>query len=97
MNLKRFKYGVGLLVTFDPGVTGTVNVEVSGDSLSNQVAGSASGAPENWNLHDILQGLTASKNSSLAYPVTAIRLNPSSLTVTIPGNGVTLQVIEAEG
>ena len=92
INLKRFKYGVGLLVTFDAGTTGTVNVEVSGDPLSTQVAGSAMGL-ENWNLHDTLNNLTANKNSSLAYPCTAIRLNPQA---GFSGT-VTLNVVQAEG
>lgn len=99
INLRRFKFGVGLLLNFGTGASGTANVEVTGQAL-NQGSGSAQGGspvgtvgPTVWNLHDVLQGLTASKNSSLAYPVTGIRLNMVNLT----GGTVTLMVVEAEG
>lgn len=100
INLKRFKYGVGLIVTIPAGVTANVNVEVTGDPLSagtgSQIAGNTVGVSVgafNWNLHDVLKAITVSTNSSLAYPVTAIRLNP----ISVSGGTVTLSVIEAEG
>lgn len=69
IDLKAFKFGVGLLVTctFGSGGSGSYNVEVTGDILENGLV--------NWNLHDVLKGLSASANSSLAYPCTAVRLN----------------------
>jgi len=92
VDLRKFKFGVGLVVTFGTGAAGTVNVEVSGDP-TDAGSGSAIAVLSNWNLHDTLQALTASRNSSLAFPVTAIRLNPSSLS----GGSVTLSVVQAEG
>lgn len=92
IDLRRFKFGVGLLVNFGVGAVGTVNVEVCGDP-TDAGSGSTVIVLTNWNLHDTMNGLTASKNSSLAYPVTAIRLNPVSLS----GGTVTLSVIQAEG
>jgi hypothetical protein len=100
INLRRFKYGVGLLVTVPSGVTALVNVEVTGDPVDRTGGSSLVGAgpypdtgPRNWNLHDVLNQLTASKNSSLAYPITAIRLNPAN----VSGGTVTLSVVEADG
>ena len=99
INLRRFKNGVGLLVTFGTGATGTVNVEVTGDPINAGSGGApvgnttgASLGPTNWNQHDVLQDLTGSANSSLAYPCTAVRLN----IVNVTGGTIYLSVVEAE-
>lgn len=86
VNLNAFNEGVGLLVTLSTGGTMTCNVEVTGDNPRNPGFGT------HVNLHDVLQGLTASKNSSLAYPCTALRLNPSALSA---GASVTLAVVQS--
>ncbi len=101
INLKRFKFGVGLLVTFSSGASGTVSVEVTGDAVNSgpggAIVGNTTGAassigPTHWNQHDVLKDLTESANSSLAYPCTAVRLNA----VNIEDGTVTLAVVEAE-
>ncbi len=84
IKLRSFNYGVGLLVTFDAGTTGNVDVQVTGDELNLA-------APTHWNKHDVLFNLSASKNSNLAYPVSAVRLKASS----ISGGAITLQVVQA--
>lgn len=84
IDLRRFKSGVGLLVTFNSGASGTVSVECCGDPIQTGLV--------HWNPHDVLASLTASRNSSLAYPCTAVRLNPASLS----GGTVTLAVVEGE-
>lgn len=61
-----FQKGVGLLVTLQDGVTATYEVQVCGDDPSVGL--------ENWNTHDVLANMTASANSNIAYPVTAVRL-----------------------
>jgi hypothetical protein len=71
VDLRRFKFGCGIICTMTG--TGAYKVQVTGDK----------GPYVNWNDHDLLQGLTASKNGNLAYPVTAIRLNATSLTGTL--------------
>lgn len=95
IDLRKFKFGVGLVLTFGTGATGTANVEVTGDPLTqgdgSQVVSSS--GPTNWNLHDVLQTKTASANSSLAYPCSAVRLN----VVNVAGGTITLSVVQAEG
>src|SRR3990167_361110 len=84
IDLKYFKYGIGLVVTIPAGSSATYDVEVTGDDPK--------GALTNWNPHDILKNKTASANSNLAYPVTAVRLNPDAIT-----GSLTLAVVTAEG
>ena len=76
INLIKFTPGVGLLVTISG--TLTADIQVSGDNV-------------NWNKHDTLQGLTASANGNLAYPVAYIRINNTSYT----SGSVVLNVIQA--
>lgn len=85
IDLKAFKFGVGLLVTtaFGSGGSGSYNVEVTGDDPTIGFT--------NWNLHDVLKALSASANSSLAYPVTGIRLN----VINVTNGTITLNVVQA--
>ena len=85
INPRTFKGGVGILVSIPEGSTATYDVEVTGaDPTTPQ-------ADWQWNKHDVLQGKTASANSNLAYPVTAIRLNPSNI-----GGSLVMAVIQVE-
>lgn len=86
INLNAFNNGVGLLVTLQGG-TGTFGCDVTGDKLVNIPAQ----VPTHINAHDVLTNLTASKNSSLAYPCTAIRLTATALSA---GATVTLAVVQ---
>ena len=63
-------YSLGLICTVSSGGSLTYSVQVTADQTP-----SASG---NWNEHDVLSGLTASANSNIAYPVTAVRLKVTS-------------------
>ena len=87
IDLKMFKFGVGLLVNIPSGVSATCNVQVSGDKRASPFG--------LWNLHDTLQAISTSANGSLAYPVTMVRLqvvNTSSSVLPI-----TLSVIQVKG
>lgn len=87
INLNSFNGGVGLLVTLQSG-TGTFGCDVTGDRLVNIPPNQV---PTHINQHDVLKNLTASANSSLAYPCSAIRLNVSALSA---GASVTLAVVQ---
>jgi hypothetical protein len=94
IDLKQFKYGVGILVTVPAGVSCTYNVQVSGDDpVKYSYTGNSAGGF--WNLHDVLQGLTVSANNSLAYPVTKVRLQVLNTNSSVLP--ITLSVIQAEG
>lgn len=82
IDLRRFHMGVGLIATLSG--TGLYTVQVSGDDPR---AGFT-----HWNDHDLMNGLSASQNGNLAFPVTAVRLNATSLTGTL-----TLSVIQPIG
>lgn len=86
INLNAFNYGVGLLVTLQ-GASGSFGVDVTGDKLVNIPAQQ----PTHVNQHDVLKNLTASTNSSLAYPCSAVRLNVTALAA---GATVTLAVVQ---
>lgn len=89
INLKRYKQGVGLIVTLSSGANLTVSVQVTGDNIFAPGYTPASGK---WNNHDDLNALTASANGNLAYPVTAVRLNVTPWV----GGSVTLSIVQAE-
>lgn len=75
-------YVLGLICTVSGGASLTYSVQVTGDQVPS------SGG--NWNNHEIITGQTASINSNIAYPVTAVRLN-----VTAYSSGrVTLAVVK---
>jgi len=81
-----FHFGIGLLVTVDATVTAC--------NYTVQVCGDKEGSPAtHWNNHDILQNLTASANSNLAFPVVSLRLVVASYTGT--GN-ITLNIVTVE-
>ncbi len=84
IDLHRFRYGVGIVVTIPDQSSGNYDVQVTGDDLSL-------GAPTRWNKHDILQSISTSKNSNLAYPVTAVRLKANSVS-----GSIVMSVIQAE-
>lgn len=74
-----FGTGVGLLFHIPSGVTATATVQVSGlpsNAIDNP-----------WNNHDVLSSKSASQNSSIQYPVGAVRLNVASLSGTPPEGG----------
>ena len=75
--------GISLLVNLTSGASLTAGVQVSNDPLAYTNPSTAL-----WNFHDTLQNLTASKNSSIIYPVYALRLNCSAWT----SGTVTLQI-----
>lgn len=89
VNLKRYKQGVGLIVTLSSGANLTASVQVTGDNVQTPTYVAASG---NWNDHDTLKALTASANGNLAFPVTAVRLNITPWT----SGTATLSIIQAE-
>lgn len=89
INLKRYKQGVGLIVTLSSGANLTVSVQVTGDNI---FAAGYTPATGNWNEHDVLTALTASMNGNLAFPVTAVRLNVTPWV----GGSVTLAVVQSE-
>lgn len=84
INLKRFQYGVGIVVTIPQGSTAAYDVEVTGDDPSVGLV--------NWNKHDTLKTKTASANGNLAYPVTALRLNASAVS-----GSLVISVVQPEG
>ena len=86
IDLRLFRGGVGIIVTIPDGSSGTYDVEVTGADLATP------NADWDWNLHDVLQGKSASANSNLAYPVTAVRLNPSSI-----AGSIVMAVVQVEG
>lgn len=60
-------YMLGLICTVSAGASLTYSVEVTADQVP-----SASG---NWNVHEILTGMTTSANGNITFPITGIRLN----------------------
>lgn len=84
VNLARFHYGIGIVVTLSTGGSATYDVEVTGDDPADGFT--------HWNKHDVLQNKSASANSNLAYPVTGVRIKPSALS-----GSLTLAVIQADG
>ena len=62
---------IGLICTLSAGASLTYSVQVTADAVPSNATG-------NWNNHDIIANLTASANSNIAYPVTALRVNVSS-------------------
>jgi hypothetical protein len=91
IDLRKFKFGVGILVNVPTGVSCTYTVQVTGDDPAKYPT--ITGL---WNNHDCLNGLTASANGSLAYPVTKVRLQVlnTNSTATQP---ITLSVIQVDG
>ena len=83
IDLARFRYGIGLIATVPTGTNADYDVEVTGDPLT------VADADKNWNKHDVLVAKTASANSNLAYPVSAVR-------VYLRSGSVTLTVVTAE-
>ncbi len=67
-------YGLGIVCTLSPGASLTYSVQVTCDPIPN-----SSGY---WNNHDVLVALSTSKNDSISYPITGLRLN-----VTFYGGG----------
>jgi len=86
IDLRLFRGGVGIIVTVPDDSSATYDVEVTGADPSTPQAN------WEWNLHDVLQSKSASANSNLAYPVTAIRLNPSSIV-----GSIVMAVVQVEG
>lgn len=65
-------WSLGIVCTVSPGASLTYNVEVTCDQTPS--------AGGNWNSHDTLNGLTASANGNVAFPITGIRLNVTAYT-----------------
>jgi hypothetical protein len=72
--------GYSLLVNFSNGAVATATVQVSNDPNSNPNNPIAVQNTARWNSHDILQNLSASTNSSIVFPVYAVRLSVSAWT-----------------
>lgn len=72
--------GYSLLVNFTTGASATATVQVSNDPNANPNNTIAVQNTARWNNHDILQNLTASTNSSIVFPVYAVRLSVSAWT-----------------
>lgn len=85
IDLRAFKYGVGILVNIADGASCDYDVEVSGARSDTPRADRA------WNKHDVLKAKTVSANGNLAYPVSLLRLFVRAYTGI-----VTLQVIQAD-
>jgi len=84
LNLDYFLPGVGIVCSLSDLAALTYQVEVSGDPLpiSNIV---------HWNKHDVLFNKTVSANDSIAFPVTAARVNIT----TYSSGTVTCQFVQA--
>lgn len=61
--------GYSALVNFSSGANLTATVQVSNDPVALSSPSTA-----RWNNHDTLNGLTGSKNSSIVFPIYAVRL-----------------------
>lgn len=73
---------LGLICTVSAGASLTYSIQVTGDPVPT--------ANGNWVDHDVITGLTASKVSNIAWPVSGLRLN-----VTAYSSGsVTLGVVQ---
>lgn len=64
------QFAVGLICTVSSGASLIYSVQITADPVPS--------AGGNWNNHDVLVNQTASANSNIAYPVTAVRLNVTS-------------------
>jgi hypothetical protein len=69
--------GMSLLVNFSSGASATATVQVSNDPNANPQNPIATQNLARWNNHDTLNNLTGSKNSSVVFPVYAVRLQVS--------------------
>jgi len=91
LDRQQFRFGVGLLATVQSGVSSCLyHVQVTGDPN----IGPNGAAFTNWNLHDLMQNLTASANGNLAFPVTAVRLWVVSISAT-GGAAIVLNMVTA--
>lgn len=86
INLNAFRNGVGLIANLSTGGTANFDLQVTGQDSNLPNFGTVVNGMDN------MVGLTGSKNNSLAYPCTAIRINVNSIT---PGTIVSLSVIQA--
>ncbi len=88
INLNAFNLGVGLIATLSAGGVATYSIEVTGQDPkfpgfnTNPLA----------NGMDTMTNLTTSKNGSLAYPCTAMRINIAS--ITAPAS-VSLSIVQS--
>lgn len=89
VDLTRFRFGIGLIVTVPATLTATWTVEVTGDNPN-----APGGIMSNWNPHDLLQSVTGSANGNVVIPVTGIRLNVGGISGT---GAVNLAIIQGEG
>ena len=85
VNLNSFNYGVGLIANLSAGGTATYTIEVCGQDPKLPGFGTIVNGMDN------MVGLTASKNGSLAYPCTAVRINVASIAA---GSTVSLSVVQ---
>lgn len=85
VNLNTFNGGVGLLANLSGG-TGTYTIECTGQDPKLPGFGTIVNGMDN------MVGLTASKNGSLLFPCTALRINPSVLSA---GASVSLSVVQS--
>lgn len=81
-------FSVSLMADVAAGSTLTYKVQYTSDDIYDSAWNPATA---NWQDHSILSAQTASNNSNLAFPVTAIRLNVTAYT----SGSVRLAVIQA--
>ena len=78
LRLNTFNQGVGLIVTISAGANLQADVWCTGvDDITQANYWTTTPVTGYWNLHDILNTLTTSKNDSLAYPCVAVLLQVS--------------------
>jgi ABC-type xylose transport system substrate-binding protein len=85
INLNSFNYGVGLIANLSTGGTATYSIEVTGQDPKLPGFGTIVNGMDN------MVNLNTSKNGSLAYPCTAVRINVASIAV---GTTVSLSVVQ---
>ena len=104
INLNAFRFGIGLIAVFNSngvaGATCTYSALVTGQDVKTfNPSGGYSGlypfgptGPTFFNFHDVIKGIvSASINSSLAYPCTAMALQATQLTA---GATLALSIIQ---
>lgn len=92
INLNAFNNGVGIICVVQGSPTVNYDVQVTGDRINSNIPPNQ--VPTHVGLLDNMNGLSGSKNGSLAYPCTAVRLNINSISGgTSPS--VTLMVVQS--
>lgn len=88
LDYKHAPFSVSLLADVSAGGNLTYKVQYTADDIFDSTWNPATA---NWQDHSVLTAQTASNNSNLAFPVTAVRLNVTAYT----SGSVRLAVIQA--